>query len=168
MSRSDRNGRFGLSSDAIRRLALVAGAIVLGGHSALAQLAERRVYTMSAGMRHDLEARQFDAGQIEGIVNGVALGLSSGDLKPILDNAAPTLRVTSGTANTVMKKEKLAAFKSRLLKDPAFGRDVADEEQFILKGDEVGLARGAIWIDAQCLDDDCTKKKSVIVTLNLP
>ena len=152
----------------MRRLVLALAFAALGTQSGSAQLAERRAYTMSDGMRHDLEAHQFDSGQVESIVNGVASGLADGDLKPILDNAAPNLRVTTGNTNAVIKKEKLSAFKDRLLKDPSLRRDVTNEAQFILRGDEVGLAGGAIWIDAQCLDDDCTKKKSAIVTLNLP
>lgn len=136
--------------------------------AARAQTAERRLYTMSSAMKQDLEARQFDSGQVEQVVNSVAAGLASGDLKPILDKAAPTLRITAGATNTTGSKDRLASYKARLLKDPSLRRDVVDEDQFILKGDEVGLARGTIWIDAQCLDDACSKKKSSIVTINLP
>ena len=152
----------------MRRLVLALAFAALSTQASLAQLAERRAYTMSDTMRRDLEAHQFDSGQVESIVNGVASGLADGDLKPILDHAAPNLRITTGKTNAVVKKEKLAAFKDRLLKDPSLRRDVTDEKQFILRGDEVGLAQGTIWIDAQCLDDDCTKKKSEVVTLNLP
>jgi hypothetical protein len=152
----------------MRRAFLSVALITFAAAAALAQTAERRLYTMSPEMRRDLEARQFDSGQVEQVVNGVAQGLATGDLKSILDNAGPTIRVTAGKTNTVVKKEKLASFKERLLKDPALRKDVTDEEQFILKGDEVGLARGAFWIDVQCLDDACSKKKSTIATINLP
>lgn len=157
----------GAMSRAMRCAAVALSLVLSGLTGASAQMAERRAYTMSAGMRQNLELHQFDPGQIEGVVNGVALGLASGDLQPILDNAAPTLRVTSGTTNEIVQKDKLASFKDRLLKDEALRRDILDEGQFIVKGDEVALARGAIWIDVQCLDDDCTKKKSAIVTFNL-
>lgn len=152
----------------MRRAFLSVAVVLLAAGAALAQTAERRAYTMSPDMRRDLEARQFDSGQIEGVVNGVAQGLANGDLKPILDNAAPKIRITAGKTNTVVKKEKLASFKDRLLKDSSLQKDVTDENQFILKGDEVGLARGTFWIDVQCLDDACSKKKSTIATINLP
>ena len=40
--------------------------------------------------------------------------------------------------------------------------------QGVVRGDEIGLARGIFWISQACLDQACTQKKISLVTINLP
>ncbi len=135
---------------------------------AFAQTAERRVYAASPELRRDLEAHDFDVGQVEGVVNGIVQGIASGDLGPILDRTAPNVRVTDGVANRVIPKTQLGAFGDRLLKTATLERAVMDESQVIVRGDEIGLAGGEIWVAQSCAAPDCSEKKSSIVTINLP
>ncbi len=152
----------------MRRLVLLVMAASMVGAGALAQTVERQTYVMSAKMHHDLDARQFDSHRIEQIVGGVAQALNTKSLGPILDMSAPEIRITDGNVNKVVKKQQLAAFKARLFADATLKSDVTDESQFTLKSDEVGLARGTIWIKEECLDDSCSQKKTSIITINIP
>ena len=145
-------------------LSLLAASVTSGSP----QTAERRLYAVSPSLKQDLDAHQFDAQGFEGAVNAIATGLASGDLAPILAQSAPTLRVTEGRTNKVVAKDQLGAFGTKLLKTPHLREDVTNDDQVIVRGDEVGLARGSFWLDQQCLDAACTQKKTVLVTINLP
>ena len=136
--------------------------------AASAQNVERQRYVMSANMHHELDGRDFDSARVEQIVNGISQALDAKSLAPILEASSPEIRITENGMNKVVKKEQLASFKDRLFKDPALRGAIADESQFILKSDSIGLARGAFWIDEQCLNDACDQKKTSIVTINLP
>jgi hypothetical protein len=136
--------------------------------TALAQTAQRQLYKISPGLQQDLEAHQLDSGQVESVVNAIAQGLAAGDIAPILDQATSDLRITDGSTNVVIKKEQLAQYQKKLLSVPDLGKSIIDDDQVIIKGNEVGLARGTFWIAQKCLDDACSKKKSALVTINLP
>ncbi len=151
-----------------KRLAAASLLLVLAAAGAAAQTAVRQTYTVSPGLRQDLEAHRFDAAQFEGAVNGIATGLASGDLGPIVDQAGPDLRITDGAVNKVVPKTELGDLGRKLLKSPHLREDVTDDSQVIVRGDEIGLARGAFWLDQACLDTACTQKKTALVTINLP
>ncbi|MFB0493658.1 hypothetical protein ABIE45_006314 [Methylobacterium sp. OAE515] len=136
--------------------------------SAKAQDVERRNYVLSSDLRRDLDAHQFDVGQYEGTVNGIAEGLASGNLAQVLDRALPTIRVTDEGKNTLIAKGKLGALGQKLLNVPGLHDDVMDDQQTIVRGDEIGLARGTFWISQACVDQACTQKKISLVTINLP
>lgn len=136
--------------------------------TALAQTAQRQLYKMSPSLQQDLEAHQLDRAQVEGVVNAIAQGLAANDLAPILDQAAENLRVTDGSKNVAIKKEQLAQYQKKLLSVPDLGKSITDDDEVIIRGNEVGLARGTFWIAQTCLDDACSKKKSALVTINLP
>ena len=135
---------------------------------AAAQTAERRDYAASPTLRRDLEARDFDVAQVEGVVNGIARSAASGDPAPILELTAPQVRVTEGASNTVVPREQLRTVAEKLLKAAQLREAVMDESRMIVRGDEVGLAGGEFWIAQTCADAACSKKNSAIVTINLP
>jgi hypothetical protein len=135
---------------------------------AYGQNAERRTYVLSADLRRDLDAHQFDAQEYEGTVNGIAEGLASGNLAQVLDRAGPMIRVTEGARNTIIAKGQLGALGAKLMKTAGLRDDVMDDSQTIVRGDEIGLARGTFWINQACLDSACTEKKISLVTINLP
>ncbi len=164
MTRSKTARRTGLSAAVLAGLA----AVLLTASSASAQNAERRTYVLSGELRRDLDAHQFDAAQYEGTVNGIAAGLASGDLARVLDRATPTIRVTDGGRNTVVAKDRLGVLGDKLLKSAGLRDDVMDDSQTIVRGDEIGLARGTFWISQACVDQACTQKKILLVTINLP
>lgn len=141
----------------------LAAILLLEGWSqptALAQTARQQLYKMSPGLQQDLKAHQLDSAQIEDVVNAIAQGLAANDLAPILDQATANLRVTDGSKNVEIKKEQLAQYQKKLLSVPDLGKSVTDDDEVIIKGNEVGLARGTFWIAQTCLDDDCSKKKA--------
>ncbi|KMO40875.1 hypothetical protein VQ02_06760 [Methylobacterium variabile] len=152
----------------IAAILAVLPAVPLTASSASAQNAERRTYVLSGELRRDLDAHQFDAAQYEGAVTGIAEGLASGDLARVLDRATPTIRVTDGDRNTIVAKDRLGALGDKLLKSAGLRDDVMDDSQTIVRGDEIGLARGIFWISQACLDQACTQKKISLVTINLP
>ncbi len=135
---------------------------------ASAQNVERQNYVMSASMHQELDRREFNSGRIEQIVNGISQALNGKSLAPILDASSPQVRITQNGVNKVVKKEQLARYKDLLFKNPALRSAIADESQFILKSDSIGLARGTFWINEQCLNVACDQKKTSIITINLP
>ena len=152
---------------AFASLAMVAA--IAAPDLACAQNVQRQQsYVMSDEMRHDLDERQFDSARVERIVNGISEAASAEDLGPILDASAANIRITDASMNKVVDKKDLAAFKSRLFADGHLAAAVADESRFILRSESIGVAGGEFWLSEDCLDAECVKKKTQIVTINLP
>ena len=135
---------------------------------AAAQNVQRQSYVMSETMHHDLDDRQFDSARVEEIVNGISNAMTSESLGGIIDAASPEIRITDKGSNKVVKKADLAKYKDALLHNGALRATLADESQFILRADSVGLGGGTFWISEECLDEKCAQKKTRIVTINLP
>ena len=149
------------------RLVVAAFGILLA-QGAAAQNVQRQAYVMSPAMHHDLDEHQFDSAKVEQIVNGISNALTSDSLGGILEASSADLRITEKGSNKVVKKADLARYKDALLHNAALRDNLADESQFILRGDSVGLGGGAFWISEECLDEKCDQKKTRIVTINLP
>ena len=153
---------------------LVACAVLLAGSleattaPSLAQQVERRAFTIGSALKRDLDAHQLDSAQIEDVADGVVEGISTGNAMAIIDHAGADVRVTAGDTNKVVGKSELTDYVKRLLAAPRLREDVLDNDEVVIKDDEVGLARGTFWIRQSCVYSACRKKKSSIVTINLP
>ena len=132
------------------------------------QNVQRQSYTMSSAMHQELDQRQFDSGRIEQIVVGLNDAFQSGDLGPIIDASSAEVRITDKGLNKVMEKKDIALFKSRILGDPSSASGIVDENRFILRSEAIGINGGEFWVSEECVDAECTKKKTHIITINLP
>ena len=144
----------------------VAGALMAG--SVFGQNVQRQSYTMSGAMHEELDKRQFDSARIEQIVGGLSDAFLSSDVGPIIEASSAEVRITEKGLNKVMEKKDIALFKSRLLGDPTLAAAMADESRFILRSEGIGINGGEFWISEDCVDPQCTQKKTQIITINLP